>query len=1540
MRRIFYKKNKRKIIICLSLCLLSLGILTTFYALGLPPNRTFSYDQKNDSLKEQNGLGIFLEWDIYPNLNKKVFTPDTTPGTGDSVIHSFSVNAEVDYSLNITAYYDLIDEYNFVSNYDSLYPSGGYLLPNGTWLIVDSDGINHYFGIGSDSETLIWNNIPFNIPSINKDLSVAGNTEGKIRIIYIEQIEDDKQYHHLIQCLSSDNWGASWSLTTIKNYSFVPEGFAIRGLSIAEFNGNFTYMWGLYDPSEYQIWAAQENSTSSPSDWFEARELTALENKDCIYPQVFYNRTNGDGTLMVGYNYENNSRTAFNITQLGDGIGSQGTENWEINTKSSPFWNNFTLYFNLLGSRVKPTVYCTKSYETEDFYFIDRSQRIINGSSFNSSVDIGIQKAEWGSDLSNKPIDYFHPEVEGSFDLFAISEPKSFTDTAKNRYGYFYRGILDCATPFQVRGWESATEAYRRIAHIFNGKDENGDSRKAKSYLFGLRVVDNLAGTKLEDQAIIFVDNTPATIDYSTFYNKISPFASFGTNDDFTININTSDQGEVRFILKSEETSISKTNVTDEINPIYASVLCGNGLTNYLFYIESETASSRSLLMSKSTDGGLSWSDPKSIATTSVENEWGKISAKTEGNSVFLWTSNNKFSEDNRDNYLFFSSDGGDSFIKYNQGSDTIQRAVQAVTDDLISWDSYWDNFTSTFSINKSSDYGFNWEPYLDLSLPNYNDEDECSYVYDLKDVVYDSNTNNYTFIISNNTIGGESSVSKPLLSLNVRNNASHYLLNNIDISDITINADFLSSESQLRYFNIEKYKIDENNSGKILFTVNQSQSQYELIYCTSIDGINFSNWSKYTELNNETIISLNPPIWDILLLNGKSPCFSKVISNFDQISCITKSNFKTGLSSKIGSELSGDITFNGVNNKGEILEDGSYDWELIFADQAGYEQYHNGNLTIDNTTPSLNTTDIISTPEDPYSHLNHNISALIYDNNPDTGMIYYRTNLESEWTIMTMNRTTDIESSLTNFTAFIPAVISDQFITIFYYLEINDTSGNTLRLDRNGQLYSYNPEIRIEEEINPPEEIDLSEDSTLELSFSIPEGIQYINYVCIEFEFDDGNGLQRQNLTQDGSLYRFNITSFSREVTHFKYRIIAVDNYGNDYFFNDGETTTINIIPLMPTWDMTTEQQIIIPIIAIIIGLISGVIYTFLSAQKSEDLNQKMLQRKINEDSKKDSRKNLDEKSTKTLIIDSLKEKRSLTIIFAGSIFVICSIIGLITLALGFPEGAMLGFAGAFLSVVFLWILLSNQIVERLYRTKKVNTLGKENILLIGVSCLIFINLLAIFLIGDTVAWWRVRVNQRSYTIGSVVIPRALFTVFSTFLSSILLLTWSTLREVKNNVEEFKKAEINNDNPKLVIERREKAISKTIGNVGKKGIIFIAAIGISIVFASDLGVYATQGILIIIPFAIGAILALFIGSFFLKRRIEDTDLFIYDNLINCPKCGESTPLSSNYCQNCGEQIIIGKKFMDGIECRVCENISSKDSDYCFHCGKELKKMK
>ena len=156
---------------------------------------------------------------------------------------------------------------------------------------------------------------------------------------------------------------------------------------------------------------------------------------------------------------------------------------------------------------------------------------------------------------------------------------------------------------------------------------------------------------------------------------------------------------------------------------------------------------------------------------------------------------------------------------------------------------------------------------------------------------------------------------------------------------------------------------------------------------------------------------------------------------------------------------------------------------------------------------------------------------------------------------------------------------------------------------------------------------------------------------------------------------------------------------------------------------------------------------------------------------------------------------------------------------------------------------------------------------LILAVGFSIFISLLAILFVGNNVTWWQVRVNQQSYSIGSIQIPQMAVTLAITFFTSILILSWTVGNDVSKTAVEIHELELNHANPGLLLKKREAALSQIQGAVGIKVIAFIAIIGITIIFASNLSVYAVQGLIIIIPFVLGTFVVIFYPLAFSKNQ-------------------------------------------------------------------------
>lgn len=171
------------------------------------------------------------------------------------------------------------------------------------------------------------------------------------------------------------------------------------------------------------------------------------------------------------------------------------------------------------------------------------------------------------------------------------------------------------------------------------------------------------------------------------------------------------------------------------------------------------------------------------------------------------------------------------------------------------------------------------------------------------------------------------------------------------------------------------------------------------LSYSVSNDGVSFSEWTNYTEINGEKmdVIYLSKD-WDIFFPEEGTACFLNGIADMSggmptvyKFNIITASAYLFDDSYDLDINYEGEISFKGVSSSGDIIPDGVYNWEFKHTDRAGYLTKETGNLTIDNNAPVLDPYDNLTTPENPYPNQNVSIRIPIYEINPDSGILYYR---------------------------------------------------------------------------------------------------------------------------------------------------------------------------------------------------------------------------------------------------------------------------------------------------------------------------------------------------------------------------------------------------------------------------------------------------------------------------------------------------------------------------------------------------------------------
>ncbi|MHA1756478.1 MAG: sialidase family protein, partial [Promethearchaeota archaeon] len=847
-------------------------------------------ESRRDNHKKDSSINNFdiktnqFNWFIPPTLSRKYFSPDASPGQGDTVLYYFAVDTTEDYILNISAYYDPIDNFPGLL-IDDYVKSAAYLMSNGTWLIaaiiynLTIQENQLLFGYGVNATDIKWKSI--SIINETQHLAIAGDESGKIRIVYYEQSGVYRLFKGVI-CFSSNDWGKTWSNITFIDYTN-NSLLKFYGLSIAAFKGNFTCVWSAtLDNFEENasIIITQEINNS----WSTPENLTIITDIGPLYPQVFYNHTKDNGTLFLTYEpffnwtkgmFERNST----IVELKNGIHAAPTGKWGFIPKLAKTSTSFKY------------AYWALDYNTSKFYILDYTA---------AENNLGIKTATWGQNIADLPVDTFKPEiVYRFFNIYGINGPKCFSGSVLNPDKKRTLGILDCKAPFSVRFYNGTANAYDTVSYIFDGKDEAGNSREAMAYCFNLKVGTTLDG---EYQSIVYVDNSPFEINYSINTNRISPFSSPGINDKLTINVKGNKDADVKLNILSPNPINKSTYISRDLGDLSFFKLCGDGIQTYAFFTNFDDPIYQLMFM-KSTDGGNTWSDP-TIIDNLFADKFVLKRAAISGDNVYLWTSS---SYNSIDPVLYTSSDGGEIFVKHS-----IPLPVHAVTSDLVCWYGYAAG-TNEYIINKSIDLGYTWTKFCNLTINSAQN-------YTLECAAYDPVSRNYSFILSHQE-------EKIVRFISITNNGS----------ESTLSENLIQNPKIFSEFNL----LDLTTLGVI---VNSSKSKWIIVspavnddinnllgylaYCTSEDGITFSDWKNFTAITGNNLkVYYYMRAWDIIFPENGYPCLMSGVKGVGgparDINITSKSNFVFGKSSKLDENYECEFTFSGITSDGDILPDG-----------------------------------------------------------------------------------------------------------------------------------------------------------------------------------------------------------------------------------------------------------------------------------------------------------------------------------------------------------------------------------------------------------------------------------------------------------------------------------------------------------------------------------------------------------------------------------------------------------------------------------------
>ncbi len=1415
-----------------------------------------------------------------PQVSSKYISPETTPGEGDYTLLTFSPDQAVNYTVNISAWYDPFPSNSvfFLAKY------GVYRMSNGTWLVAAQPGNlsigekrNIYLGIGQTPSSIFWQ--PLGLANNTDGIAVAGNGS-HISVVYLEKaIEDAGPVNswpvRWVKYFASADYGATWENGVLWDCSLWNNTKFSQISMDVNSTGFFECMWGFSNSSADAfncgtIWEARKSGSGS---WSSAKNLTSFTGPTlwAVAPKVMYNHSSN--VLYVCVNKVATRQSV--IYELGNGTEEPWTSAWYLQS--------------FIVESLNPQIFCALDDVNGHYYFVNAS---------TGSID-GIRNAtNWKGTLrDNDWIDT--RQLKNTFFLFADNGPRMFTSGASTPMGEIRPGILDAESPFFFYHYNGSLDTVEQVGISFNGKDLSGDTHGARAFRFTINI-ESETGSKSYG-VNIGVDETFPSLNITTNTNYISPITSLGSNDALQFDSLSNKSGTMTLRVESLASPVQvKSNITDEVFNYYNPALGGDGLNYFLFYNQKEGESLYKLMMTKSTDGGLSWGDAVELDTSS--QSYSNIHPVLDGNLLYCWY---QIGGIGGTSYLLASFNGGETFVKL-----ILEAGYHKISEDKSVW--IWQSSVGAdaYNLSRSLDLGFTWEPFLSIPAT------DIGFYITLESVAFDPQSKNYSFIFSNKSMDVMA------------------LISNYEGTNITIREDIASGGNPSGgKFGGGDLQVDawHNSSGEFGWIVTCSDyypvdiiaMSSTLAFCQINSNGDVSSWNNFTAISGDPLRCFNT-YWDLIIASNSTPCFVRLIvdplvGGLNQIEVSTATSFVFSKSMDMVANEHGNIVFNGISSIGEILPEGEYKWMLNYIDLAGHKTFENGSVIIHHTAPILGNFANLTTPGYAVPRLPCVITVPAVDSYLSHASLRYRTSDAQPWTEVTM---TPIFISPTerNFTGTIPILESD---SVYWRVEIFDLAGNSLVVDSNGQPYTYRePHIRIDENPEPIAQFDLTLTQAFNVSFIVPEFSEYVSYLYIDYSFDDGTGMHTEHLVATSpSTFYYTFAQIPANATELEYTVYAVDLYGG--IIPLGRVRTISLIPALPSWELSPGQQLFAIIASLIVGILTGLVYASLTRRKLKPIPR----REISELEKVPARK------------ESQVEFRGYKVAFIiTALFIAGSLVGAyyFFFIVQWSEAAMLCFLGTFLATTLMWILFMDHSTIKVLRESRPR-IRVTLPLIIGFS--IFIALVAMFMVGNNVAWWRVRINENPYVVFGIILPQLMTTLVATFFSSIIFLTRSIAKDVERISKELADAELHNENPGRIFNRREGACLDILKSIGQKGVIFVAIIGITIVFASDLSAYAVQGVLIILPFAGGALLTLFIINRQVKVKEKKSDTILYDKLTVCAKCGKQTALGGSFCEHCGEHLVQGTRVVTAMVCPACRQLTPKGGEHCGYCNALLKPL-
>nr|MDO8112364.1 hypothetical protein [Candidatus Sigynarchaeota archaeon] len=222
----------------------------------------------------------------------------------------------------------------------------------------------------------------------------------------------------------------------------------------------------------------------------------------------------------------------------------------------------------------------------------------------------------------------------------------------------------------------------------------------------------------------------------------------------------------------------------------------------------------------------------------------------------------------------------------------------------------------------------------------------------------------------------------------------------------------------------------------------------------------------------------------------------------------------------------------------------------------------------------------------------------------------------------------------------------------------------------------------------------------------------------------------------------------------------------------------------------------------------------------------------------------------------------------------------------------------------------------------------------------LLIILVLVVFMMSaPLVAWFNELVVQQIFAIGPVKIPRLYLSLVTPVITSVALIWISSYNELKKSLNRIELMRVAGENWKVIWQAKEETVSRLASNAALKIFIFLVTIVFAVITTTQIGQYAEQGVLIIVPFIITWLAVFLVGAITMPvSSVKDAlKSWIIEKSKPCTKCNAPNLFESKNCTSCGASLAGETSIVEKtVECKACKERSPDGSKFCRGCGVTL----